>query len=78
MPDNVIIFEKSGCPYCARARKHLRSKKIPFTTVKCKDVEELKEKIKAKKLRVPTTLTFPRVYKNNRLIGGSDDVVKKM
>ncbi|AGE60001.1 glutaredoxin [Acanthocystis turfacea Chlorella virus WI0606] len=73
----LTIFEKPGCPHCKRARNCLRKKKIAFSTVRCKDVDELKEKIKGKGLRVPRTLTFPRVFDGEKLIGGADQVEKK-
>lgn len=78
MSGDILMFEKPGCPYCARARRHLRNKKIAFRSVRCRDVDDLKEKIRSKHLRVPRTLTFPRVFKNGRLVGGSDDVLKKL
>lgn len=49
----LTIFEKPGCPHCKRARDHLRKKKIAFTTVRCKDVDELKEKIREKGFGFP-------------------------
>jgi glutaredoxin len=73
----LTIFEKPGCPHCKRARACLRKKHIAFSTIRCKDVDELKEKIRAESLRVPTTLTFPRVFDGKKLIGGADQVEKK-
>lgn len=73
----MLIFQKRGCPHCARARKCLRKNKISFTTVTCKDVDDLKAKIKEHKLRMPRVLTFPRVFDGNKLVGGADDLEKK-
>jgi glutaredoxin len=73
----LTIFEKVGCPHCKRARAFLRKHKVAFTTVRCKDTDELKEKIKGKGLRVPQTLTFPRVFDGKKLVGGADQVEKK-
>jgi glutaredoxin 3 len=73
----LTIFEKPGCPHCKRARDCLRKNKIAFTSVRCKDVDELKEKIKEKGLRVPTVLTFPRIFDGKKLIGGADQAEKK-
>jgi glutaredoxin 3 len=55
----------------------LRKHKIPFTSVKCKDAEELKAKLKEHKLRIPKVLTFPRVYDGKKLLGGADDMEKR-
>jgi glutaredoxin len=73
----MLLFQKPGCPHCARARKCLKKNGVKFTSVNCKDAEELVAKIKAAGLRVPTTKTFPRVYDGKKLIGGADDVEKK-
>ncbi|AGE51863.1 glutaredoxin [Paramecium bursaria Chlorella virus CVM-1] len=73
----MLVFQKRGCPHCARARKCLRKNKISFTTVTCKDVDDLKAKIKEHKLRMPRVLTFPRVFDGNKLVGGADDLEKR-
>ncbi|AGE56305.1 glutaredoxin [Paramecium bursaria Chlorella virus NE-JV-1] len=74
----ITVFEKLGCPYCAKARKCLRSNGVKFESVRCKDQDELVGKIKERKLRVPKILTFPRVFTGNRLIGGADDLARKI
>lgn len=73
----ITVFEKSGCPYCRRARDHLRKHSIPFKSIRCVDKHDLKKKIHKHGFRVPTILTFPRVYDGIKLVGGSDEVVKK-
>ena len=73
----MLVFERPGCRHCARGRKCLRKNKIPFTSVKCKDTEELKTKLKEHKLRIPKVLTFPRVYDGKKLLGGADDIEKR-
>ena len=73
----MLVFQKRGCPHCARARKCLRKNKISFTTVTCKDVDDLKAKIKEHNLRMPRVLTFPRVFDGNKLVGGADDLEKR-
>lgn len=71
-------FVKTGCPYCKKALADLRKHKVTFTKVVCKDQDDLKTKIKQKKLKVPSITTFPRVYKGTKLIGGSDDLEKML
>jgi glutaredoxin len=68
------IFVKRGCCYCKRSLASLRKHKLKFTKVVCKDQEELKSALKKHALAVPRTLTFPRVYKDSKLVGGSDDL----
>jgi glutaredoxin 3 len=70
------VFVKPGCLFCKKALANIRKHKLTFTKVSCKDQDELKTNIKQKKLRVPKILTFPRVYKDSKLIGGSDDLEK--
>ena len=70
------VFVKPGCPFCKKCLADLRKHKMTFTKVVCKDQGELKTKIKQKKLRVPSITTFPRVFKDSKLIGGSDDLEK--
>jgi glutaredoxin 3 len=71
-----LVFVKVGCPYCKKALADLRKNKMTFTKVVCKDQDDLKTKIKQKKLRVPSIMTFPRVFKGTKLVGGSDDLEK--
>lgn len=71
------VFEKVGCPHCARARKHLRKHGVSFKSVRCSDVEDLEKKIKARGFRVPSVLTFPRVFDGKKLVGGADNTEKK-
>jgi glutaredoxin 3 len=71
-------FVRTGCPYCKKALADLRKSKVTFTKVVCKDQDDLKTKIKQKKLKVPSITTFPRVYKGTKLIGGSDDLEKML
>jgi glutaredoxin len=73
-----LVFVKVGCPYCKKALSDLRKHKMSFTKVVCKDQDDLKTKIKQKKLRVPSITTFPRVFKGTKLIGGSDDLEKML
>jgi glutaredoxin len=73
----MLVFQKRGCPHCARARKCLRKNKVSFTTVDCKDADDMKIKIKENTLRMPRVLTFPRVFDGKKLVGGADDVEKK-
>ena len=71
-----VIFVKAGCPFCKKALANLRKHKMTFTKIVCKDQDDLKTKIKQKKLRVPGITTFPRIFKGTKLVGGSDDLEK--
>ena len=41
----VTIYTKTGCPYCAAAKKHYAEKGIAFTEVNVTDSPELKLKV---------------------------------
>jgi glutaredoxin len=77
MYKNMLVFEKPGCRHCARARACLRKNGLLFTSIKCKDIEELKLKLNKNTLRIPQTLTFPRIYDGKKLLGGADDIEKR-
>jgi len=68
------IFVKRGCCYCKRSLASLRKHKLKFTKVVCKTQEDLKAALKKHALAVPRTLTFPRIFKYSKLVGGSDDL----
>lgn len=72
------VFVKQDCPFCKKCLVDLRKHKMSFTKVTCKDQDDLKASIKQKKLRVPRIMTFPRIFKGTKLIGGSDDLEKML
>ncbi|ABU44083.1 hypothetical protein AR158_C538L [Paramecium bursaria Chlorella virus AR158] len=72
------LFVRPGCSYSIRAKRELTKHGKKYITVSCKDVDDLKIQLKKHKLRIPKILTFPRVYDESHLIGGYDDLVKKL
>ena len=58
-----VIFVKPGCPFCKKALANLRKNKLTFTKVVSKDQDDLKTKIKQNKLRVPSSLADPMIWK---------------
>ncbi|AGE54632.1 glutaredoxin [Paramecium bursaria Chlorella virus KS1B] len=72
------LFVRPGCPYSTKAKRELTKHGKKYISVSCKDVDDLKSKLKEHKLRIPKVLTFPRVYNGSRLIGGCDDLVKHL
>ena len=72
------LFVRPGCSYSTKAKRELTKHGKKYTAVPCKDVDDLKAKLREHKLRIPSVLTFPRVYSGSRLIGGCDDLVKNL
>ena len=67
---SVVMYSKSWCPYCERARALLKSKNIIFTEV---DVESQPEQ-RAEMIRRSGRRTVPQIFIGTRHIGGSDDL----
>lgn len=66
----VVIYSKSWCPYCVRAKHLLQSKKVEFTEI---DVEReparLQEMVKNSGRR-----TVPQIWVGETHVGGCDDL----
>jgi glutaredoxin len=72
------VFIKPKCSFSSKAKSILTKKGKKFTTVTCKDRDDMVEKMKKYKFRVPNALTFPRVFFNKKIIGGFDELQKKL
>ncbi|TJZ73003.1 glutathione peroxidase [Chitiniphilus eburneus] len=68
-PDQVVVFSKEGCPFCAKAKELLTSKGFDFIDV------ALEHKTRGKVLgAVSGKMTAPQVFINGQLIGGSNEL----
>ena len=67
-----IVYTKSACSYCVKAKQLLSSKSIEFLE---KNIEtpELRLELLA---RYPEVKTVPQIYLGDVRIGGYDDLVK--
>ncbi|WP_069266933.1 glutathione peroxidase [Paraburkholderia nodosa] len=66
-PDQIVVFSKVGCPYCAKAKQLLSDRKMDYVDV------PLDHKIRGKVLgAVSGSTTAPQVFINGRHIGGSE------
>jgi len=74
--NEVIMFSKSTCPFCARAKTVLESEGRPFTVM---ELDELPAENMANMQDALAELTgartVPRVFINGQCVGGCDDVV---
>lgn len=67
---SVVMYSKSWCPYCTRARSLLTSKGAQITEI---DIEAQPEQ-RAEMLRRAGRSTVPQIFIGERHIGGSDDL----
>ncbi len=71
LPYDVTVFTRDGCPYCVRAKGLLNEAGIEFEEL------VLNRDYTDRTLRAVTTnTTYPQVFINGRLVGGSDDLAK--
>ena len=69
LPYDVAVFSRDGCPFCARAKGLLNDSGIEFEEL------VLNRDYTDRTLRaVSTNTTYPQVFINGQLIGGSDDL----
>jgi glutaredoxin-like protein len=69
LPHDVAVFSREGCPFCVRAKGLLNEAGIEFEEL------VLNRDYTDRTLRAVTTKTsFPQVFVNGKLIGGSDDL----
>ncbi len=68
-PYDVAVFSRDGCPFCVRAKGLLNDAGIEFEEL------VLNRDYTDRTLRAVTTnTTYPQVFINGKLIGGSDDL----
>lgn len=66
-PDDVTLFTKKGCPYCAKAKALLRDKGVVFEEI------EASTEISERTLRAVTGQdTYPQVYINHKHVGNAE------
>lgn len=71
LPYDVAVFSRDGCPFCVRAKGLLNDAGIEFEEL------VLNRDYTDRTLRaVSTNTTYPQVFINGQLIGGSDDLTE--
>lgn len=68
---NIIIYTKSYCPYCHRAKDILNKHGYDFTEI---DVEHDKDKFN-EMVSKASRKTVPQIFIDDAHIGGCDDLV---
>ena len=68
-PNDVTVFSRSGCPFCAKAKGMLRDTGMEFEEL------VLNRDYTDRTLRaVADATTYPQVFIDGKLVGGSDDL----
>lgn len=66
----VVIYSKSYCPFCDRAKALFKAKNVAFEEIKVDDKPEVYEKLK----QDTGMMTVPQIFVNDKLIGGYTDL----
>jgi glutaredoxin 3 len=66
----VLIYVKSWCPYCDRARALLKAKGLSFQEIDIESQPEQRDEM----IRRSGRRTVPQIFIGSRHIGGSDDI----
>ena len=69
----VVIYTKSWCGYCTRAKQLLARKGVPFTEVEISDDDALREEMVA---RAGGRTTVPQIFVGGTHVGGCDDLYR--
>lgn len=67
----VEIYTQDWCPYCARARRILESKGVPFREI---DAPHGSSERREAAQRSGGQTTMPQIFINGRHIGGCDEL----
>ena len=66
----VTIYTTSYCPHCARAKRLLQNKNIPFTEIDVTNDPKNREEIEKR----TGWMTVPMIFIGGEFIGGADDL----
>jgi len=66
----VVIYTKEGCPYCARAKRLLDARSIPYREIVVTGHPELEQEM----VRRSQRFTAPQIFIDGQGIGGSEEL----
>jgi glutaredoxin 3 len=66
----IIMYTKSWCPYCERARALLKAKGVTYQEIDIESQPERREEM----FRRTGRRTVPQIFIGDRHVGGSDDI----
>lgn len=67
---SIVMYTKSWCPYCERARGLLKAKGVAFEEIDIESHPEQREEM----IRRTGRRTVPQIFIGTQHIGGSDDL----
>ena len=70
----AVVWSKYHCPYCDQAKALLTSKGIQFEEKKIGDGYSKEELLEA----VPNARTVPQIFLDGELVGGFNELKKKL
>jgi len=70
----VVIWSKNGCTYCEKAKALLKAKEITYEERNINTSWTKEQLLEA----VPNARTVPQIFINDELIGGFEELVKKL
>jgi glutaredoxin 3 len=70
-PATVVMYAKSWCPYCERARALLKQKGVAFQEI---DIETQPGQREDMIRRAAGQYTVPQIFIGERHVGGSDEL----
>jgi glutaredoxin 3 len=71
MTKKIIIYTKSYCPYCVKAKQLLKNKNISFTEIDITDNQSLIEEML---LKSAGRKSVPQIFIDDFSVGGCDDL----
>ena len=71
MDKKIIIYTKSYCPYCVKAKQLLKNKNINFTEI---DITNNQSLIEEMLLKSSGRKTVPQIFIDDFHVGGCDDL----
>ncbi len=71
MTKKIIIYTKSYCPYCVKAKQLLKNKNVNFTEI---DITNNQSLIDEMLLKSSGRKTVPQIFIDDLNVGGCDDL----
>lgn len=68
---NVVIYSKTGCPYCVHAKRWMAENQVEYTEIVLDDFQE-RQQFYADHLG---TSTMPQIFVDDKRIGGYTDLI---
>ncbi|XP_033751079.1 glutaredoxin-like [Pecten maximus] len=74
---NVVVYSKTTCPFCKKAKAALDSEGIRYEAVEIDQKNYDMQSIQDDLGKLTGARSVPRVFVNGKFIGGGDDTVAK-